>query len=193
MSTYLKNMGTWKQTQLKSKTYKEIEKLFEIEMKRVNTFIPMDQDEESSKKHEDENRSKREGEVLESDMSKKQKMNEQEESDKHEEVKKDDDPEEDEMKKHIADGSSKRYSSIIKMIQSIDKEDLEVLWNLVKTKHGDTRPEDEFERHKVSTASTYCCLCSVCATVIKIQLLSDYNCWKDNDDREKIKDMPEKE
>ncbi|GJU16655.1 putative nucleotidyltransferase, ribonuclease H [Tanacetum coccineum] len=146
MSTYLKNMGTWKQTQLKSKTYKEIEKLFEIEMKRVNTFIPMDQDEESSKKHEDENRSKREGEVLESDMSKKQKMNEQEESDKHEEVKKDDDPEEDEMKKHIADGSSKRYSSIIKMIQSIDKEDLEVLWNLVKTKHGDTRPEDEFER-----------------------------------------------
>ncbi|GKF82333.1 hypothetical protein Tco_0243989, partial [Tanacetum coccineum] len=44
MSTYLKNMETWKHTQLKSKTYEEIERLFEIEMKRVNTFIPMDQE-----------------------------------------------------------------------------------------------------------------------------------------------------
>ncbi|GJZ77797.1 hypothetical protein Tco_0846386 [Tanacetum coccineum] len=76
MSTYLKNMGTWKHTQLKSKTYEEIEKLFEIEMKRVNTFIPMDQEKESTKKHEDENRSKRAGEELESDMTKKQKLDE---------------------------------------------------------------------------------------------------------------------
>ncbi|GJY05990.1 hypothetical protein Tco_0371930, partial [Tanacetum coccineum] len=31
-----------------------------------------------------------------------------------------------------ADGSSKRYSSMIKMLQGIDKEDLETLWKLVK-------------------------------------------------------------
>ncbi|GKB75153.1 hypothetical protein Tco_0936565 [Tanacetum coccineum] len=42
-----------------------------------------------------------------------------------------------------ADGSSKRYFLMIRMLQDIDREDLETLWKLVKTKHGDTRPEDE--------------------------------------------------
>ncbi|GJU94407.1 uncharacterized mitochondrial protein-like protein [Tanacetum coccineum] len=43
-------------------------------------------------------------------------------------------------------GSSKIYFSMIRMLQGIDKEDLQTLWKLVKTKHGDTRPEDEHER-----------------------------------------------
>ncbi|GJY29599.1 hypothetical protein Tco_0405366 [Tanacetum coccineum] len=34
------------------------------------------------------------------------------------------------------DGSSKRYSSMIQILQNIDKEDLETLWKLVKAKHG---------------------------------------------------------
>ncbi|GJX59687.1 hypothetical protein Tco_0291077, partial [Tanacetum coccineum] len=70
MSTYLKNMGGYKHNQLKSKSYEEIQKLFDNEMRRVNTFIPMDSEvvkskneiEESSKGIEDE---------LESDKSKK--------------------------------------------------------------------------------------------------------------------------
>ncbi|GKB25717.1 hypothetical protein Tco_0865118 [Tanacetum coccineum] len=45
-----------------------------------------------------------------------------------------------------ADGSSKRYSSMIRMLQGIDREDLETLWKLVKTEHGDIRPKDEHER-----------------------------------------------
>ncbi|GJW38178.1 hypothetical protein Tco_0064023 [Tanacetum coccineum] len=45
-----------------------------------------------------------------------------------------------------ANGSSKRYTSMIRMLQGIDREDLQTLWKLVKTKHGDTRPEDEHER-----------------------------------------------
>ncbi|GJX74582.1 hypothetical protein Tco_0313177 [Tanacetum coccineum] len=45
-----------------------------------------------------------------------------------------------------ADGSSKRYSSMIRMLQGIDREDLEALWRIVKGMYGDTRPEDEFER-----------------------------------------------
>ncbi|GKC72858.1 hypothetical protein Tco_1118741 [Tanacetum coccineum] len=32
------------------------------------------------------------------------------------------------------------------MLQDIDREDLKTLWKLVKTKHGDSRPEDEYER-----------------------------------------------
>ncbi|GKA23729.1 hypothetical protein Tco_0709762 [Tanacetum coccineum] len=45
-----------------------------------------------------------------------------------------------------ADRSSKKYSSMIRMLQDIDREDLHILWKLVKTKHGDIRPEDEHER-----------------------------------------------
>ncbi|GJW89351.1 hypothetical protein Tco_0164691, partial [Tanacetum coccineum] len=45
-----------------------------------------------------------------------------------------------------ADGSSKRYSLMIQMLQNIDREDLETLWKLVKDKHGNTRPEKGYER-----------------------------------------------
>ncbi|GJR42237.1 hypothetical protein Tco_1310340 [Tanacetum coccineum] len=41
MSTYLKNMAGFKHSQLKSKSYDEIQKLFDKEMKRVNTFVDM--------------------------------------------------------------------------------------------------------------------------------------------------------
>ncbi|GJS58196.1 hypothetical protein Tco_0652980 [Tanacetum coccineum] len=62
MSTYLKNMYGYKYNQLKSKSYDEIQKLFDNEMKRVNTFIPLDSEvmktkegtEESYKRIEDE-------------------------------------------------------------------------------------------------------------------------------------------
>ncbi|GJS20044.1 putative reverse transcriptase domain-containing protein [Tanacetum coccineum] len=41
MSTYLKNMAGYKHSQLKSKSYNEIQKLFDKEMKKVNTFVDM--------------------------------------------------------------------------------------------------------------------------------------------------------
>ncbi|GKB61693.1 hypothetical protein Tco_0917879 [Tanacetum coccineum] len=44
-----------------------------------------------------------------------------------------------------ADGSSRRHSSMIRMLQNIDREDLETLWKLVKAKHGNTRPEEAYE------------------------------------------------
>ncbi|GJR60308.1 hypothetical protein Tco_1502470, partial [Tanacetum coccineum] len=40
-----------------------------------------------------------------------------------------------------ADGSSKRYSSMIRMLQGINRDISRLL-----TKHGDIRPEDEHER-----------------------------------------------
>ncbi|GJV24942.1 hypothetical protein Tco_1377637 [Tanacetum coccineum] len=180
MSTYLKNMDGYKHNQLKSKSYDEIQEMFDKEMKRVNTFVDMDTELVKGSKTEAEGSSKRAGEVLKSDNSKKQKI------DKHVEAKGDDDQEEAEMKKHIeivqddevaidaiplatkppvivewkiikegkmgyyqlirADGSSKRYSSMIRMLQDIDREDLETLWKLVKAKHGNTRPGEAYER-----------------------------------------------
>ncbi|GJX90535.1 hypothetical protein Tco_0343861, partial [Tanacetum coccineum] len=44
------------------------------------------------------------------------------------------------------DGSSKRYSTFIQMLKSFDGKDLEILWKLVKAKHGSTRPEEGYER-----------------------------------------------
>ncbi|GJS12338.1 hypothetical protein Tco_0369134 [Tanacetum coccineum] len=106
---------------------------------------------ESSKKAEtemaQESSSKRAGDELEQEKEKKQKI--------------DDDQEEAEMKKLIkivkegriilfqikrANGSSKRYSSMIQMLRDFDREDLETLWKLVKAKHGSTRPEEGYER-----------------------------------------------
>nr|GEV47981.1 hypothetical protein [Tanacetum cinerariifolium] len=45
-----------------------------------------------------------------------------------------------------ADGSTKRYTSMINLLDNIDREDLETLWKLVQDKHGDTRPEEGYER-----------------------------------------------
>ncbi|GKF92777.1 hypothetical protein Tco_0279496, partial [Tanacetum coccineum] len=45
-----------------------------------------------------------------------------------------------------ADGSSKRYSSMIKMLQGIDRKDLETLWKLVKAKHRLNRPVEDYEK-----------------------------------------------
>nr|GEW16963.1 hypothetical protein [Tanacetum cinerariifolium] len=45
-----------------------------------------------------------------------------------------------------ADGSTRRYTSIINLLENIDKEDLETFWKLVKDKYGSTRPEEGYER-----------------------------------------------
>nr|GEV44756.1 hypothetical protein [Tanacetum cinerariifolium] len=44
------------------------------------------------------------------------------------------------------DGSSKRFSSMIQMLQNINREDLETLWKLVKAKYGNKRLEEAYER-----------------------------------------------
>ncbi|GJZ61677.1 hypothetical protein Tco_0617814 [Tanacetum coccineum] len=172
MSTYLKNMARYKHNQLKSKSYDEIQEMFNKEMKRVNTFVDMNTELVKGSKTKAEGSSKRAGNELEQEKAKKQKAN--------------DDQKEAEMKRHIeivkddevaidviplatkplvivdykidkdgkmgyfklirADGSLKRYSSTIKMLQGIDREDLETFWKLVKAKYENKRPEDDYER-----------------------------------------------
>ncbi|GJV11755.1 hypothetical protein Tco_1353296 [Tanacetum coccineum] len=90
MSIYLKHMGGYKHNQLKGRSYDEIQKLFDKEMKRVNSFVAMNleaqeisekKDESSSKKAEiaQDSSTKRARDKLESDKSKKQKTDENEE------------------------------------------------------------------------------------------------------------------
>ncbi|GJS92546.1 hypothetical protein Tco_0799514 [Tanacetum coccineum] len=146
--------------QLKGKSFDEIQKLFDKEMKRKGRGLEVKRRKEQQK-----------------ESSKKQKVEEEKESEEVDEVelkkllviKKDEDIAIDaiplatklpvivDYKLHKegmlvhyqlirADGSSKRYSSMIRMLQGIDREDLEALWRIVKAKYGDTRPENEFER-----------------------------------------------
>ncbi|GJZ43506.1 putative ribonuclease H-like domain-containing protein [Tanacetum coccineum] len=49
MSTYLKHMGGYTYKQLKGKSFDEIQKLFDKEMKRVNTFVAMGSEIQESK------------------------------------------------------------------------------------------------------------------------------------------------
>ncbi|GKC08425.1 hypothetical protein Tco_1000035 [Tanacetum coccineum] len=87
MSTYLKNMAGYKHNQLKSKSYDEIQEMFDKEMKRVNTFVDMNTKLVEGSKIKAEGSSKRAGDELEQENTKKQKG--------------DDDQEETEMKRHI--------------------------------------------------------------------------------------------
>ncbi|GJW03826.1 hypothetical protein Tco_1562682 [Tanacetum coccineum] len=127
--------------------------LFDNTMKWVDSFVPMDTEVVEGSKSQAEGSKKRTREELEFDNSNKQKI------DENVEVEVDDEAE---MKKLIvivpddemgyfqiirADGSSRRYSSMIRMLQNIDREHLETLWKLVKAKNGNTRREEQaYER-----------------------------------------------
>ncbi|GKF79794.1 hypothetical protein Tco_0235362, partial [Tanacetum coccineum] len=56
MSTYLKHMVGYTYKQLKGKSFDEIQKLFDKEMKRVNTFVDMGFEVQESKEKKEEDR-----------------------------------------------------------------------------------------------------------------------------------------
>ncbi|GKD39731.1 hypothetical protein Tco_1259938 [Tanacetum coccineum] len=95
MSTYQKNMVGYKHNQLKTKSFEDIQMLFDKEMKRVNTFIDMDTELVKGSETRTEESSKRAREELEYKNLKKQKL------DENVEAEVDDDQEEAKMKKHI--------------------------------------------------------------------------------------------
>nr|GEU45863.1 hypothetical protein [Tanacetum cinerariifolium] len=111
-------------------SFEELQKAFDNTMSWINSFVPMEKDRAEGSETRAERSSKREGEELESDKSKKQKLDEKISS------------------YHLirADGSSKRYSSMIQMLQHIDRKDMETLCTLVKANYGNTRPEEGYER-----------------------------------------------
>ncbi|GKC25562.1 hypothetical protein Tco_1027712 [Tanacetum coccineum] len=83
MSTYLKHMAGYKQSQLKNKSFAEIQKLFDKAMTRVYVFVDKDTEfwKESLNKAErkimaQESSSREQGEMLGIEVAKKQKLNE---------------------------------------------------------------------------------------------------------------------
>ncbi|GJT82104.1 hypothetical protein Tco_1056446 [Tanacetum coccineum] len=120
----LRNMVGYKNTQLKNKSFEEIQMLFDKEMKRVNSFVPIDSEvmEGSGKKTESSRKEtvskKRAGEELDEESVKRQKL------------------EYDAEKTHIltedkmyygiirADGSTKFYKIFTKMLDDFDRQDM---------------------------------------------------------------------
>ncbi|GKD80442.1 hypothetical protein Tco_1347281 [Tanacetum coccineum] len=173
MSTYLKHMGRYTYKHLKGKRFDEIQKLFDREMKRVNTFVAMGSEvQESNEKKVKGGEEKatvskknmlgrkRAGKEQQQESSKKQRMEEDKETDEAEEVKEDNEVE---LKKHLVIKKDDDiaidaiplatkppvivdYKLHKEGIMGIDREDLLTLWKLVKIKHGDIRLENEHER-----------------------------------------------
>ncbi|GJW30500.1 hypothetical protein Tco_0047375 [Tanacetum coccineum] len=99
MSTYLKHMGGYTYKQLKGKSFDEIQKLFDKEMKRVNTFVAMGSEVQESKEKKVEGSEetakssrkkmlgrKRAGKEQQQESSKKQKVEKEKESDEVDEA-----------------------------------------------------------------------------------------------------------
>ncbi|GJT46327.1 hypothetical protein Tco_0955042 [Tanacetum coccineum] len=144
-------MANYKHSQLKNKGFEEISMLFDNTMKWVDSFVPMDT------------------EVVEGSKSQEKLNGDEAEMKKLMEIVPDDEVSINAIplatKSPIiidwkiikegkmgyfqiirVDGSSRRYSSMIRMLQNINREDLETLWKLVKAKHRNTRPEETYER-----------------------------------------------
>ncbi|GJR12139.1 hypothetical protein Tco_0794791 [Tanacetum coccineum] len=72
MMTYLKNMGGYKHSQLKTKTFEEIQGMYKRQKRRIDDFKPMDSDDavKDSKHAASEDTSKKEEVLEESDSTK---------------------------------------------------------------------------------------------------------------------------
>ncbi|GKA15722.1 hypothetical protein Tco_0695469 [Tanacetum coccineum] len=135
MSTNLKNMARYKHNQLKTKSFKNIQMLFNKETNRVNTFVDMDTELVKGSETRTERSSKRAGEELESKNLKKHKL------DENVEAEVDNDQEEAKMKKHIEIVPDDAVAT-----DAIPLATKPPIIKLVKAKHGLTRPEEGYER-----------------------------------------------
>ncbi|GKB19008.1 hypothetical protein Tco_0852931, partial [Tanacetum coccineum] len=195
MSTYLKNMAGYKHTQLKNKSFEEIQMLFEKEMKRVNIFVDMDAElVKGSETIESEvdravpelaaGSSKRDAEEeLDQESSKRQKTGESSELAEEPRVKEADELSQEELQQmmiivpeqgmnvealqtkypiidwEIYTEGTRKYWKIIRvgnhtevhqffddMLKAFDRDDLVMLWSLVKEKFNSIEPTNDKDR-----------------------------------------------
>ncbi|GKA99487.1 hypothetical protein Tco_0827481 [Tanacetum coccineum] len=150
MCTYLKIVGGYKHNQLKGRSYGEIQKLFDKAYKQLESDKPMkqkiDEHVETKKDDQEEAEMKRHIKIVKDDEVAIDAIPLATKPPVIVDYKIDKDGKMGYFKLIRADESSKRYSSMIKILQDIDREDLETLWKLVKAKHENTRPEEDYER-----------------------------------------------
>nr|GEW95220.1 putative ribonuclease H-like domain-containing protein [Tanacetum cinerariifolium] len=125
MCTYLKNMDGWKPKALKSKSFAEIQKLFDKAMARINNFVDfrtelVEENDEDDVTIDATPLSSKPPTIVDYKIYK-------------------------EWRKSYfqiirADGSSKMYLTSRKMFKNFNREDLEVLWSIVKARFKKVRP-----------------------------------------------------
>ncbi|GJZ25009.1 hypothetical protein Tco_0562468 [Tanacetum coccineum] len=139
MITYLKNMGRFTYNQLKNKSFKEIQKLYEKEQKWIKDFIPMDAEE---------------GEKKAASSKKRPTTEPDEESVKRRKIR-----ESPRRVQEVYSEDTRRYWRIIRvgnhteayqifadMLKKFDRDDLVKLWDLVEKRFSTTEPTYDKEK-----------------------------------------------
>ncbi|GJU21553.1 putative ribonuclease H-like domain-containing protein [Tanacetum coccineum] len=191
MCTYLKNMEGWKPKDLKTKSFANVQELFDKAMIRVNTFVDFRTELVEGTKREE---SSKRDETIGQESSSKRAVISDEEGVTIDVIPLSTKPPSIVDYKIIkegkisiyqiirADGSSKRYSAVIHMLKNFNREDLETLWKIVKARHGYTRPEEGYGRVLWGDLKTVFehhvedLMWRVNIGGTKLQLLKDCNC-----------------
>ncbi|GJZ55328.1 hypothetical protein Tco_0610521 [Tanacetum coccineum] len=153
------HMGSYTLQQLRGYSFDEIKSLFEATMKRINTFVPMESEDDKAVPELAVESSKRVAEEeLDQESSKKQKTGESSELAEEPRDKETDELSQEELQQMMIIVPEK-YWKIIRvgnhtevyhffddMPKSFDKDDLVMLWSLVKEKFNSTEPIDDKER-----------------------------------------------
>ncbi|GJS50795.1 hypothetical protein Tco_0624157, partial [Tanacetum coccineum] len=129
MMTYLKNMGGYKHSQLKAKTFEEIQAMYERQKKRIDDFKPMDSDDavKDSKKAAGEDTSKKEEVLKEPDSTKIESMNKEDAGERVSDV----------SKKRKGGPRMKRMSKRKKTESNLEEEDdLKTFLKIIPDKEG---------------------------------------------------------
>ncbi|GJQ95269.1 hypothetical protein Tco_0006408 [Tanacetum coccineum] len=148
MCTYLKNMANYKHSQLKNKSFEEIQMLFDNAMKWIDSFVPMDSEVVEGSKSQAEGKDDAEKAKLKACLKIVPKddeaINVESLATKYPIV---------DWKTHIltedkmyyeiirADGSTKFYKIFTAMLDDFDKQDVLDLYRLVKERFETTSPE----------------------------------------------------
>ncbi|GJY78667.1 ribonuclease H-like domain-containing protein [Tanacetum coccineum] len=129
MMTYLKNMDGYKHSQLKAKTFEEIQAMYERQNKRIDDFKPMDSDDvvKDSKKAAGEDTSMKEEVLKEPDSTKIESMNKEDAGERVLDV----------SRKRKGGPRMKRMSKRKKTESDLEeKEDLKTFLKIVSDKEG---------------------------------------------------------
>ncbi|GJS60787.1 hypothetical protein Tco_0655571 [Tanacetum coccineum] len=141
MCTYLRNMANYKHSQLKNKSFEEIQMLFDNTMKWVDLFVPMDSEVVKGSKSQAEGSKKRARKELDEESVKRQKLEDDVEKAKLKaclEIVPNDDSTVNIIR---ADGSAKFYKIFSAMLDDFDRQDVLDLYRLVKERFKTTSPE----------------------------------------------------
>ncbi|GKD37737.1 hypothetical protein Tco_1257944 [Tanacetum coccineum] len=119
MMTYLKNMGGYKHSQLKGKSYEEIQGLYERQQKRIHDFTPMDSEKEAQKSDEEAEECEKEKEELRLSLKEYQLLGKMEAKDMY-------------VYRLTRSGGSLSYHRDIQaLLRRLDREDLNDLYRMI--------------------------------------------------------------